>query len=181
LPKLGLVGKAGPHVLPAPLMADNWENAKLLPLTPQMLSAGWTKLSKEEGLGKQFANRMSDIWEARQPGEKILFKFRGTAARVYDLMGPDAAQVWITLDGKRRDKPSVRFDKYSSYHRLATFSVGENLPDGEHTVEIEIDAQQPDRSSVTDEESKKANFDPKKYEGTVLRVGGLLLLGDLVP
>jgi hypothetical protein len=59
--------------------------------------------------------------------------------------------------------------------------VGENLPDGEHTVEIEIDAQQPDRSSVTDEESKKANFDPKKYEGTALRVGGLLLLGDLVP
>jgi lysophospholipase L1-like esterase len=181
LPQLAAVGKPGPHTLKTPLMADNWENAKLVPIEQSMLSAGWKKLSAdEEGLGKTFGNRMPAIWEATKPGEKLTFKFRGTAARIYDLLGPDAAQVWITLDGKKSDKPVARFDSYSSYHRPGTLSIGSNLPDGEHTVEIEIDAQQPDRSSVTDKESKKPDFNPNKYNGTAWRIGGLLLIGDIV-
>jgi lysophospholipase L1-like esterase len=172
--------QARPHPLKTPLMPDNWEKAKLVPLSPDMLSAGWKLLPVNEGLGQTFAHRMSAIWEARQPGEKIRFKFRGTAAKIYDLMGPDGAQVWITLDGKKSSQPVLRFDQFCSYHRLASFTIGANLAPGEHTVEIEIDVQQPDRTQVMEEESKNSGFDPHQYEGTVLRVGSLMLLGDVV-
>ena len=166
------------HEVKAPLQADNWENAKIVSLQPNMLSAGWKKLDANSPF-KGFYNRMPQIWEATQPGEKITFRFKGTAAKLYDLMGPDGAKVKITLDGKT--STSQRFDKFSSYHRLATLWIGEGLPDVEHTVEVEILPEQPDRSSVTDVEKDKANFDPKKYDGTALRIGGILIIGELLP
>ena len=180
-PQISEASKPGAHELKAALLPNNWENAKLAPVAAGMFSPGWKKLDAANGLGKSFGNRMPEIWEATQPGEKMKFSFKGTAVKLYDLLGPDGAQVWVTLDGKKRDKPVARFDGYSSYHRLATLNIADNLPDAIHTVEIEIDAQQPDRSSVTEKEKTKPNFDPKKYDGTAMRVGGILLIGDLVP
>ena len=169
----------GPHILKLPFIADNWENAKLVPLEPGMLSAGWKKLSPTEGLGKAFQNRLPELWEATAPGEKITFKFKGTAVKLYDRLGPDAGQAICTLDGKTLGLRS-RFDKYSTYHRLASLHVAEGLPDEVHTVTIEISPEQPNRSAVTDIEKTKPNFDPKKYEGTILRVGSIMLIGDIV-
>lgn len=167
------------HTLKPPYIADNWENARLVPLEPAMLSAGWKKLSVTEGLGRQFYPRVPEIWQADKPGEKITFKFKGTAAKLYDLMGPDGAQVVVTLDGKT-GAPQPRFDSFSSYHRLATLTIGEGLADTVHTVSIEIYPQQPNRSSVVDVEKDKPGFDAKRYDGTALRVGAILLIGDIV-
>lgn len=72
-------------------------------------------------------------------------------------------------------------DSYCSYHRLATLWIGEDLPDTEHTVSIEISPEQPDRSSVTTIEKDKPGFDPKRYDGTAMRVGGIMLIGNLLP
>jgi len=169
----------GPHTLKPPLVADNWEQAKLVTLEAEMLSAGWKKLSTTEGIGKNFNNRLPEIWEATQPGEKISFQFKGTAVKLYDIVGPDGAKVVATVDGKS-GKPVARFDKYSSYHRLASLGIAEGLPDEVHTVTVEILPEQPDRSSVVDVEKNKPGFDPKKYDGTVLRAGSIMLLGDIV-
>ncbi|NOZ23901.1 MAG: SGNH/GDSL hydrolase family protein [Planctomycetes bacterium] len=171
--------KPGPHELKKPFIADNWEKAKLVPLDKGMLSAGWKKLSSDKGLGKRFHNRMPDIWEATQPGETISFKFRGTAVSLYDLVGPDGGQAVITLDGETR-KPRPRFDRYCSYHRISMLSIGQGLEDKVHTVKVEIHPEQPDRSIVTDREKNKPNFDPKKYDGTVLRVASIMIIGDIV-
>lgn len=179
LKQMEQTSKPGPHALKAPLMADNWEAAKLVPLAPAMLSAGWRKLSPEEGLGKAFHNRMPEMWEATKPGEKITFKFRGTAVKLYDILGPDGGQVVVTLDGKA-SPPRPRFDSYCSYHRLATLGIGDGLPDGVHTVTVEILPEQPDRSSVVNREKDKPGFDPKKYDGTAVRVGSIMLIGDIV-
>lgn len=179
LKQMEQTSKPGPHALKAPLMADNWEAAKLVPLEPAMLSAGWKKLSPDEGLGKAFHNRMPEMWEATKPGEKITFKFRGTAVKLYDILGPDGGQVVVTLDGKA-SPPRPRFDSYCSYHRLATLGIGDGLPDGVHTVTVEILPEQPDRSSVVNREKDKPGFDPKKYDGTAVRVGSIMLIGDIV-
>lgn len=144
-----------------------------------MLSAGWKKLSATAGMGRQFYQRVPEIWQAGKPGEKITFKFKGTTAKLYDLMGPDGAQVVVTLDGKAA-APQPRFDSFSSYHRLATLTIGEGLADTVHTVSIEIHPQQPNRSSVVDVEKNKPGFDAKRYDGTVLRVGAILLIGSIV-
>ncbi len=109
--------KTGAHELKAPMQADNWENAKIVPLQPNMLSPGWKKLDDKSPF-KGFFNRMPEMWEATTPGEKITFRFKGTAVKLYDLLGPDGAKVKITLDGK--ECTAQRFDSYCSYHRLAT-------------------------------------------------------------
>ena len=171
--------KPGAHALKPPFVTDNWEDAKLVPLEPWMLSAGWKKLSPTEGLGAAFRNRLPEIYEARQPGEKISFKFKGRAVGLYDVMGPDAGQVVYTIDGKVQP-PRPRFDVFCTYHRLAHVMVASGLEDAVHTVTVEVHPEQPDRSAVVNREKGKPGFDPKKYEGTALRVGSILLIGDVV-
>ena len=171
--------QTGAHELKPPMQADNWENAKIVPLQPNMLTPGWKKLDEKSQFFKNFSNRMPEIWEATTPGEKITFRFKGTAVKLYDLLGPDGAKVKITLDGK--ETTAQRFDSYCSYHRLATLGIGDNLPAVEHSVSVEILPEQPDRSSVTDVEKNKPGFDPKKYDGTAMRVGGIMIIGELLP
>lgn len=172
--------KPGPHPLREPFIGDNWEAAQLVPLRPAMLSAGWKKLDPAAGLAARFRSRLPELWEATRPGERLRFRFKGTTARLYDLMGPDAGQVVVTVDGKS-GPPRPRFDKHCTYHRLASLSLAEGLPDGVHAVSVEIHPEQPDRSAVVDDEKSKPGFDPKKYDGTAIRVGSLMLLGELVP
>lgn len=168
----------GPHHLRAPFIADNWERAKLVSLSPAMLSPNWHKLSADTGMGKDFHNRLPELWAATQPGEKISFKFKGTAAKLYDIIGPDGGQIICTVDGKA-SRPQALFDSYSSYHRLASATIASGLEDTMHNVTVELLPDQPDRSSVTNVEKLKPGFDPKQYDGTALRVGYLMLLGDL--
>lgn len=168
-----------PHALKPPFLADNWERAQIAPLEPWMLSAGWKKLSVVEGLGKQFYNHLPEIWEAVKPGETITFQFRGRAAGLYDVMGPDGGQAVVTLDGKT-GAPRPRFDSFSSYHRLASLPLGAGLEDTLHTVTVALHPEPPDRSVVTEREKTKPGFDPARYNGTVLRVGGILVLGEIV-
>ena len=172
--------RPGRHRLPRhPFIADNWEKAKLVPLDRTLVSAGWAKLDSNAGLGAQFRHRLPELWEATQPGETLTFTFKGTGARLYDILGPDGGQVVVTVDGKS-GPPIARFDSFSSYHRLASLTLAENLPDAVHTVSVTLHPDQPDRRNVTDREKEKPGFDPKRYDGTAVRVGYLMLLGDLV-
>ncbi|MBI1368121.1 MAG: SGNH/GDSL hydrolase family protein [Planctomycetes bacterium] len=162
-----------------PFIEGNYENAKIEPVTESMLSGHWTKLPTDKGLGKIFSGRMGDIWEADTPGDKISFDFKGSYAALYDLLGPDGGQVTITVDGQSRG-PVARFDHYCTYHRIATLRLADGLdPNQVHHVTVEIAPGQPDRSSVTDKEKDKPGFDPKRYDGTRIRIGGVMLIGDL--
>ena len=175
------LGRPGPHAIKKPFIADNWEAAKIIPMKKSMLTGGWKKLPADKGLGRRFAKYMPEMWEATKPGEKITSRFRGSKVLLYDLLGPDGAQVIITVDGKRRERLAKRFDRYCTYHRIATLSVADNLAaDKVHTVEIEIHPDQPDRSIVTNREKAKKHFDPKRYDGTAMRVGGVMVIGDIV-
>ncbi len=163
-------------------VADNWEAAKMVPLNEKMLSGNWKALSAEEGRQKSFGDRMGQLWMAEQPGSKLHFKFKGSVAKIYDLVGPDGGQVTITVDGKKGAQPVPRFDSYCTYHRIATLGV---VSDGEmsqvHEVTIEIHPEQPDRKSVAfrlkdpDKELKEP-----KFQGTRVWMSQLMLLGDLV-
>lgn len=171
--------RPGRHELKAPFIPDNWEQAKLLRLDKRMLSPGWRKMDPSKGLAKRFHSRMPEMWEATRPGETIQFKFKGTLVKLYDLVGPDGAQVIRTVDGQVA-KPIPRFDHYCTYHRIATLPIAAGLSDGMHSVKIEIHPEQPDRSSVVNRVKNNKGFDPKQYDGTCLRVSGVMLIGDLV-
>ncbi len=171
-------GKVGAHSLGAPLVADNYENAKLLPISQATLSAGFTKLDPAtDSMAKTFT-RLKELQRAAQPGETITFKFKGTRAAIYDLVGPDCGQVIVTLDN---NPPKIvpRFDAYCTYHRLATLMLGSELPDQEHTVKIEIHPDQPDKASIL-AKNKNVIDKPERFNGTAIYPGAILLLGDLV-
>ncbi len=162
---------------------DHWQEAKIVPVAPEMLDGAWTKLDRTEGLGKTFGNRMDEIWEGRNPGDKLRFRFQGRTAALYDLLGPDGGQVIVTVDGETRPKPVARFDSYSTYHRIATLPIARNLdPEKVHEVTVEIHPEQPDRQPVAFRlKNPEEELQAPKYQGTNVRVGGILLLGDLVP
>lgn len=169
--------------LKQPFVKSHWTNAKMIPLEPSMLTGNWKKLPADNILQKRFGNRMGQIWEADAPGSRITFRFRGTQAALYDLLGPDGGQVLITVDGKPSQKPVARFDSYCTYHRISTLRLAQNLdPNQVHTVTVEIHPEQPDRTPVAfrlknpDEELKSP-----KYQGTRIRVGQIMLRGELVP
>ncbi len=163
-------------------VADNGEAAKMVPVQEKMLSGDWTALPADDAKQKAFGNRLGQIWMAARPGSRLHFKFKGSAAKLYDLLGPDGGQVIITVDGKTGAKPVPRFDSYCTYHRLATLNLVANAdPNQVHEVTVEIHPEQPDRQSVAFRlKDPETELKQPKYQGTRLWVGQILLLGDLV-
>lgn len=178
LARIENAGKPGPHTCPDALMSENWEKAKMVPLSQARLSPGWTRLDSADRMVKSFGNRLPEVWKAAAPGESISFRFRGTTARVYDLVGPDCGQVAVTVDGQAAViKP--RFDAYCTYHRLATLSVAEGMSNTLHTVTISICPDQPDKAKILSQRGEKMD-DPKRFDGTCWYAGAILLIGELV-
>lgn len=170
--------KSGAHPLGAPFIADNYENARLVPIGEATLSSGFTKLDPaKDAMAKSFP-RLRDLHRASKPGETITFKFKGTRAALYDLVGPDCGQVIVTLDDQP-PKTVARFDSYCTYPRLATLVIGSELPDAVHTVKIEIHPEQPDKAKILAQRNNKIDK-PERYDGTAIYPGAILLLGELV-
>ena len=72
---------------------------------------------------------------------------------------------------------------YCTYHRIATLGIASGLDPAEtHTVTIEIHPDQPDRRPVAFRlKDPDTELQAAKYQGTKVRTGQILLLGDLVP
>jgi len=150
------------------------EEAKMVPIERGMLMGTWRQIAANETNGG-FAGRFGDKpWFTETPGSKIKFRFRGSQCIIYDLFGPDCGQVWITVDGCRQSRPVARFDSWSNYYRLTALPVASGAY-AEHDVEVELDAGQPSRASVSESASN-----PAKYDGTKWYPGRLLLVGDIV-
>jgi lysophospholipase L1-like esterase len=179
MPALRAAGQPGPHALPAPFAADHWEAAKLVPLDRAQLSAGWQRLDPATNkLAKQFAQRLPTLWKANQPGATIQFRFRGSVAGIYDLLGPDCGQVIVTLD----DQPPVtraRFDSFCTYHRLGSLIIGSGLADTVHAVKLEIHPDQPDKARILSQRGEKMDK-PERFDDRAWYAGALLLVGELV-
>lgn len=163
-------------------VADNAEAAKMVPVQAKMLTGDWKALPADDGKQTAFGKRLGQIWMATQPGSKLHFKFKGSEAKLYDLVGPDGGQVIVTVDGKTTAKPIARFDSYCTYHRIATLRLVSGAdPNQVHEVTVEIHPEQPDRKSVAfrlKEPEKELKM--PKFQGTRLWVGQILLLGDPV-
>ena len=173
------VGKVGPHLLPQPFTKDNWESAKMLPLTKAKLSSGWRKLDPQKNsLAKRFHNRMPEMFYTNKPGETITIQFKGTGLRIYDLLGPDCGQIKVKFDDKKvRIVP--RFDAYCTYHRLAMMTIAENVEDTEHKVMLEIHTDQPDKAAILAKRNQKID-NPDRYNDTAWYAGAILIFGDIL-
>lgn len=167
--------------LATPFVADNDENAKMVAIEPSMLSGAWRRIAKGDK-NLHFTNRTDAIWFAEAPGSALTFKFRGKEAKLYDLLGPDCGQFYVTVDGVTGKDPIRLFDSYCTYYRLAchTLYTGSD-PNAVHTVKLVLDSKQPDRKSISFRLKDPAKeLAAPKYQGTTFWVGALLIDGELV-
>ncbi|MDR1270260.1 MAG: SGNH/GDSL hydrolase family protein [Planctomycetaceae bacterium] len=163
-------------------ISDHWETAQLVPITESMLQGEWKKLDADNHLQKSFGQRLGAIWYSGKPGSQLTFKFKGSQAKIYDLVGPNGGQVIVTVDGKTKEKPVARFDSYCTYHRLATLDLASNLDaDVVHTITVEVHPEQPNRQPVAFrlKDPEKELAEPK-FQGTSVWFGQLMLIGNPV-
>lgn len=178
--ELAATGKAGARQIPKPLVADHYERASLLRLDRAKLGEGWTKLETATNqLARMFSNRMPALYRASEPGTLLSFRFKGTAAAIYDLLGPDCGQLTVVVDGGK-PRTLARFDGYCTYHRLGSVRITDHLPDAIHTVEIRISPTPPDKAAILFKDNQPdMEKNPAKYQGTTWYAGGLMLMGEL--
>ncbi len=88
----------------------------------------------------------------------------------------------ITVDGVAQSKPVPRFDSYCTYHRLATLSIAEGVAaDEEHVAVTRYSRNnQTARQSRFDCKILKRELKAEKYQGTRMRLGQVLVLGDVL-
>ena len=97
-------GPAKAHVLPAPLVATNWETATLIPITNAVLSAGWTTVDvfKDpvyiDDRGRTDA-MMRGAVKCNRVGETISLKWNGTTVGLSDIPYGEARVIEAVVDG----------------------------------------------------------------------------------
>ena len=179
-PALTTTAKPAPHALSAPLMSDNWEHAKLVPLTAAKLDGRWTLLDAAHPLKMRFGRRLPEIRMAESGGARIEFRFQGTVAGIYDLLGPDCGQIKVRVDDQP-EQTIPRFDGYCTYHRLAKHLFATGLAPGAHRAVLTLDANPPDKAGIIFGRNRPdMQAHPAKYDGTRWYVGSLMLIGEVV-
>ncbi len=162
-------------------VAGNYENAKLVPISPSQLSGTWNLMPDDSPNAWMKGRLGNEVYESNEPGSKLSFKFKGSHVAVYDVLGPNGGQVNITVDGKKSG-PVPRFDSYCTYWRLATLGVASDLdPTVEHEVVIEIDKDQPSRQPVAFRlENPEKELAEPKYNGHNVWFGPIMVIGDVI-
>lgn len=151
--------------------------AKMVPVDSSMtVGGGWTKLAADAPEQKSFSGRGGQFYRTERPGDRLAFRFRGKKCMVYDLLAPKGANVRVTVDGKVVRAAYPRFDGHCWYTRLATLNVFDGA-DGEHSVEIEVLAEQPERKLIR----KEIDTACEKYDGTWFQPCQIMLIGDIAP
>jgi lysophospholipase L1-like esterase len=172
------------HALPEPLDENNLETAAMLSVDKLKREGGWTMLRNGElrdNMHEGFGDRVPSVWEG-EAGATLSFRFKGSTASIYDIIGPDSGMVEITLDGAK--SRAVRFDQYCTYHRLALLEIGSGLdPQIEHSVEIRVLPDAVDKQRllcVNDAKTKHFEANPDKYAECRWHVGAVFLVGKLM-
>jgi lysophospholipase L1-like esterase len=180
LPALAIANHAPtPHVSRLALDPANFERATLVPISAAKLSEGLAPADmKADAFAKNWSNRLPAMVKLTKPGQSIEFKFQGTHCAVYDIVGPAGGMVAVTLDGKAQ-KPVARIDAYCTNARLSNFAVGTDLPEGVHTVRLELLADPIDKAAVL-AKNKNQIDKPERFAPLEFYPGGLLIVGELV-
>jgi lysophospholipase L1-like esterase len=172
---------AAPHPLSAPLRADNWEHAKLVPIDQTMLRGDWQRVTPaDDERAKNFQGRMPVLWKAAKPGAELTVAFTGTLLSVYDLVGPGGGMVAVRVDDAP-PKSVPRIDAYCTSWRIAQLATGSH-PQGVHRATFTLEAAAPDKEKILFEQNRPdLAKNPEKYADNTWYASALLLLGDLAP
>lgn len=179
LPAIEAAGQREAHSLIAPMVADNLEDAVLLPIERATMAGTWSEISTVPLMGDVRAKALPSV-RVGEVGAELSFRFRGRRVWFYDMVGPDGARLEITIDGQTTQ--SLRFDPWCYYHRLAVLKAARDLdPNIVHTVKIRVLGDTIDRKAILlpegmDDYHKR----PELYTQNRWHVGAIFLSGELV-
>ncbi len=189
MPAIFAQGAPGKHEPPAPLDAENWEMARMVPFGEATLSPEWKLLDPEQhDLAKRFRGNLPQLWMAETPGASATFRVKGSTVRVFDLVGPTCGSLDVTVDGEAKGTRN-RFDAYCTYYRLQQLGVVEGLdPDQVHTITVTIREEEPDKRRIlegrAEPNAKVLALDDeafaKQFTGRQWFAGYILYLGEFV-
>lgn len=111
-----------------------------------------------------------------EPGDSVSFQFRGNALGFYDVVGPGAGTILVTIDGE--EHTYRRFDKYCTYWRIS-YKIIDGLADAVHTVSFKVLDKPIDKREILSGNNKVMN-DEKDYTDLNWYLAKVLLDGDLV-
>lgn len=180
LEKMEAMNKARPHELPAPLIADNWEDAQMLAPEAIVFDKGWQKLdpAADEHL-KQFKPWFPYVMKGDKPGASFSFSFRGTGVGIFDIGGPEVGQLELIVDGKTVKKVN-RFshwcnNRYRGQYEFITLDAGT------HHVRFAITEEIPDKKALLGAGGlADITAHPEKYDQRVVYIGKVLIRGALL-
>jgi lysophospholipase L1-like esterase len=188
-------------VMPAPLIADNWEDANMYaPQEVATFSAGWQQVKTKGSPQKQFSGWFPYIMKADQPGASFTCRFKGTMFGFFDIGGPEMGQVEVIIDGKQvqladrgikgtrllkivdttdaSGSPVInRFNNFCNNRYRGQYEFV-TLEPGVHTVTIRISAAKADKVKILGpQQQDDITSHPAKYDQTVVYIGKILLRG----
>lgn len=163
----------------APYRDDNWEKAKQIAITKDMLEGDWEELGPDHSIAKRFSKNMPKLFRAKSAGAALKFTLNGTTASVFDLVGPTGGQIEIKVDDT--DPVFVnRIDGYCTYHRMAKTPILTEAENTTHHITATLTDEVLDKREILFERNRE-DFDknPDKYSTTDWYVSSLLIIGDL--
>ncbi|MEI6679053.1 MAG: SGNH/GDSL hydrolase family protein [Mariniphaga sp.] len=163
------------HALPAPMLADNWQNSKMVDVSETELIGDWTKLPANHAIMVSFQRFLPSVYQAK-PGAIMRFKFKGKVLGIYDCIGPGVGIIEVSVDGQKEE--IFRFDQWCDNYRKNNFFLKE-LEDKIHSVEIRVLDKKFDKAVIM----LKKNItitDPAKYTGLDWYPANIMIVGELV-
>lgn len=185
---------------PVPLYGNEWEKATMLdPLQFSTLFGNWKKLDPtiDKDLNA-FAPWFPYLLHSSTAGSSLCFSFTGTGFGFFDIGGPEAGQVELTVDGQpallikpQNDRSWIladekvakvsntinRFNEYCFGRYRGQFELV-RLKEGIHKVCYTVSPKTVDKKSF----APKLNADdmllhPEKYAQQAFYLGKILVLG----
>ncbi|MBC9932031.1 SGNH/GDSL hydrolase family protein [Chitinophaga qingshengii] len=199
--KIQTAGDVDTLPLPAPLLADNWEDAGMYdPQEIAVFGDGWKKTATDQLPLRQFHPWFPYVMTAAQPGAAFTFRFTGTLFGIFDIGGPEAGQLEAVVDGKvmklacyspqgthflseaktTDSSGSVTINRFNYYCNNRYRGQHEMilLPPGKHTVTLRLAAQKADKRKILGStQQEDITHHPEKYDRTVVYIGKILLRG----
>ncbi len=152
----------------SPFVPDNWEEARVYPVTTDILNGDWQPDPERAG-----------TYVATKPGSSLKFSFSGSVLRLRMCYQPNGGIMSAKIDGKPV-ADVVAFDKSSTYIRTGSVTLYDGV-DGVHKVELTLLDKEPDRSILSSQlKDPQTELADPKYQGTVFRVSQLMIIGKLL-
>jgi len=182
LPSLMMGPRSDNHALPAPLHADNWENASLLLVDDLTRTGEWIQVPPgDPNLRGTTKNLLPPTWRATTPGSRVAFAFHGRCFGLLGIAAPDNGEFRVTVDDLL-PVTATFFDGYVSptFCRQREWFFPAPLADGPHRVVVELLPTIVAKEEIKTKAGKPID-DLAPFSANTLTLCGALIVGSRLP